>query len=107
MSVQFAYFSVGFVAVVAAFIGLIAYTARTLSGNVPQRVYNAVEGSLIAGILLGVIGMFQPWVQAGYRIGFYILLLSTLTFILWSHITPQGPHREESRDPSRLKLDVK
>jgi hypothetical protein len=90
MSLQFAYFVLGFVAILAVFIGLIVYAARTLSGNVPRRIYDAIEGALIAGILLGVVGMFQPWVQAGYRIGFYILLLSTLGFILWSHITPQG-----------------
>jgi len=90
MSLQFAYFVLGFVATLAVFIGLIVYAARTLSGNVPGQIYDAIEGALIAGILLGVVGMFQPWVQTGYRIGFYILLLSTLGFILWSHITPRG-----------------
>ncbi len=95
MSAQFAYFSIGFVAVVVAFIYLVVYAARALSGNIPRRTYSAIEGALIAGILLGVVGMFQPWIQAGYRIGFYLLLLSTLGFILWSHITPQGAHSGE------------
>ncbi|MCS7220982.1 MAG: hypothetical protein RML36_02325 [Anaerolineae bacterium] len=95
MTAQFVYFSIGFIALVVAFICLIVFSARTLSGNVPQPLYQAIEGVLIAGILLGVVGMFQPWVQAGYRIGFYILLLSTLGFILWSHITPQGTHLRE------------
>jgi hypothetical protein len=33
--------------------------------------------------------MFQPWVFLAYRYGFLVLLISTLGFILWSHIVPR------------------
>jgi hypothetical protein len=38
--------------------------------------------------------MFQPWSFAGYRFGFLLLFVSTLAFILWSHIVPRGVHQE-------------
>jgi len=41
---------------------------------------------LIAGIALGVLGMFQPWLFVLFKISFFVLLLSTLSFILWSHV---------------------
>jgi hypothetical protein len=95
MSLQFVYFIVGFVAILLAFISFIVYVARTLSGGISRRTYDLIERTLIAGILLGVVGMFQPWGHGGYRIGFYVLLFSTLGFIVWSHVTPQGAHHEE------------
>lgn len=95
MSLQFVYFFIGFVTILLAFIYFIVYVARTLSGNVSRQTYDFIERVLIAGILLGVVGMFQPWAQVGYRIGFYVLLFSTLGFIVWSHVTPQGAHPEE------------
>jgi hypothetical protein len=44
---------------------------------------------------MGVVGMFQPWLQILYKFGFLVLLVSTLAFILWSHIVPQGVRRTE------------
>jgi hypothetical protein len=87
---QAVYFIVGFVAILLAFIYSISFLASKLNNNVSQRAYDLIEAVIIAGILLGVVGMFQPWVQAGYRFGFYVLLLSTLAFIAWSHVTPKS-----------------
>jgi hypothetical protein len=39
--------------------------------------------------------MFQPWSFVGYRLGFLLLFLSTLAFILWSHVVPKGAHAEQ------------
>jgi len=90
MNLQAVYFILGFVAILLAFIFFIAFLSRRLSGNVPQPVFNVIEKITIAGIVLGVFGMFQPWALAGYRIGFHLLLFSTLAYIVWSHITPKG-----------------
>ncbi len=95
MSLQFVFFVIGFVAILLAFIYFIVYIARTLSGKISRQTYEFIERILIVGILLGVVGMFQPWAQVGYRIGFYVLFFSTLGFIVWSHVTPQGAHPEE------------
>ncbi len=95
MNLQALLFIVGFVAILMAFIYFIVRVARRFSGNVTQRTYSLIEGVIIAGILMGVVGMFQPWVHFAYKIGFNLLLLSTLAYIVWSHVTPKSAHNGE------------
>ena len=45
-----------------------------------------IEQLVVAGMVLGTIGMFQPWVLELYHYGFLLLGLSTLAFIVISHI---------------------
>lgn len=78
-----------FVAIILAFIAFIALVASMLDNNISLRIHRIIESILIAGIVLGVVGMFQPWLFEGYKYGFLLLLISTLSFILWSHITPK------------------
>jgi cation transport ATPase len=78
-----------FVSILLTFIALIRATASALNHNISESVYRPVERALIAGIVLGVIGMFQPWAMIFYQVGFLVLLFSTLGFILWSHIVPR------------------
>ncbi len=93
---QTASFVTVFLAILMAFIFFgVVFSSRELSGKVPQRIYGPIEKIIIAGILLGVVGMFQPWAHIGYRIGFHLLLVSTLSFIVWSHITPRAELYEE------------
>jgi hypothetical protein len=87
--VQIVFFIIGFVTFLVGFGSLIAFTARRLGGNVPRRIHGSIEAVLIAGILLGVFGLFQPWSLAGYGIGFHLLLVSVLGFVLWSHVPPR------------------
>jgi phage shock protein PspC (stress-responsive transcriptional regulator) len=47
-----------------------------------------VEYAAMAGILAGIVAMFQPWSLALYRLGFLLLFMATLFYILWSHISP-------------------
>jgi hypothetical protein len=84
-----------FVAIVLAFITLIVLVASMLNENIAPRPYRLVESILIAGIVVGVVGMFQPWLYILYKFGFLILLVSTLGYILWSHIAPKGFQRQE------------
>jgi hypothetical protein len=83
-----------FVAIILAFIMLVWLAATSLSDNIPERIYRPIERITIVGIALGVIGMFQPWSFAAYRIGFFVLFFSTLAFILWSHIVPKGARHD-------------
>lgn len=83
-----------FVAIILTFITVIVIAARILNGNVTRRQYRPVELGLIGGIALGIFGMFQPWVFGLFKIGFLLLLVSTLGFILWSHITPKSSAKE-------------
>ncbi len=84
-----------FVAIILALITIIWLVATALSNNIPERTYRPIETILIAGIVLGVVGLFQPWSFAVYRYSFQVLLISTLAFILWSHVIPKGVRRQE------------
>jgi hypothetical protein len=78
-----------FVAIILLFATLIIFTSVRLSNNIAQRSHFAIEALAIAGILLGILGIFQPWVFALYSVSFVVLLISTLFFILWSHVQPK------------------
>jgi hypothetical protein len=84
-----------FVAILLAFISLINMSASLLNGNISQRLFLFVERVLIAGIILGILGMFQPWLIIFYKVGFLVLLVSTLGFIWWSHIKPKSERRQK------------
>lgn len=55
-----------------------------------KKTYSSVERVLIALILLGIVGMFQPLGIELYRYGFLLLLLSTIGFIVFSHMSPKA-----------------
>ena len=78
-----------FVAILLAFIAVIVVVASMLDNHISPRIHKIIESILIGGIVLGVLGMFQPWIFQAYKYGFVLLLISTLSFILWSHVTPR------------------
>jgi quinol-cytochrome oxidoreductase complex cytochrome b subunit len=79
-----------FVVIIVAFGFFIAWVSRKLSGNIDARPFNIITGVLIATILLGVVGMFQPWNIQFYSLGFKMVLIGTLAFTVWSHVTPRA-----------------
>jgi hypothetical protein len=90
-----------FVGILLFYITLIVLVASALNGLVAPRVYTIITRVIIAGILLGIFGMFQPWVMAFYTRGFSVLLFATLAYILWSHVTPAFEDvQEEARGGS-------
>src|SRR5947207_9587059 len=50
-----------FVSILLTFISLISMSASVLNENISPRIYRTIESILIAGIVLGIFGMFQPW----------------------------------------------
>jgi hypothetical protein len=78
-----------FASIIIAFMCVVWYASAKLSGKVPEKTYRPIEYALIGGILVGILLMFQPWVFQLFRVGFFVLLASTLLFILWSHVTPK------------------
>jgi hypothetical protein len=78
-----------FVAIILLFATLIIFASVRLSNNIAQRPHFVIEALAIAGIVLGILGIFQPWVFALYSVSFVVLLISTLFFILWSHVQPK------------------
>ncbi len=82
-----------FVAILLTFIGLIVVVARLLNGRIAASIHRPIEMVLIAGIVLGVVALFQPWTYILYGIGFHVLLVSVLGFTVWSHIVPKQEAR--------------
>jgi hypothetical protein len=64
--------------------------ALRYNNQIPYRTYRPIELIIIAGIIVGVVCLFQPWRMVSYEYGFLLLLISTLAFILWSHVVPQN-----------------
>ena len=89
-----------FVAILLFFISLIKMSANILNDNISARIFRIVETVLIVGIVLGIVGMFQPWLIIFYKYGFIVLLVSTLGFIWWSHIKPKEERRQEDTGSS-------
>jgi len=82
------------VSIILAFVTVIWIVASALNDNISRRIYRPIEMVLIAGIVLGIAGMFQPWLHILFRGGFYLLLFSTLGFILWTHVRPRSAPRQ-------------
>lgn len=78
-----------FIGIIIAFIDFTIFMATRLNHNISDNVYGSVERLLIGGIVLGVIGMFQPFTVVLYTAGFILLLISTISYIFWSHIVPR------------------
>ena len=83
-----------FASIILAFITIIWLVASVLNYNIPMRIYRPIELTIITGIVLGIVGMFQPWFFAFYPLGFFLLFGSTLAFILCSHVIPRGVQQE-------------
>ena len=77
-----------FASIVLYFMSFAWFVSNKLNFRISTRVFQLVERIAIGGIVLGIIMMFQPWVFELFRYGFFLLLLSTLFFIVWSHVTP-------------------
>ncbi len=43
-------------------------SASVLNDNISPRIYRVIETVLIAGIVLGIFGMFQPWLIILYKV---------------------------------------
>ena len=76
----------------------IAYHHGAIHTKLGLRNAMAAALGAIGGIVLGIIMMFQPWVFVLFRYGFYLLLFSTLAFIVWSHVTAAPPIDEFATD---------
>jgi hypothetical protein len=92
---QWVSFFATLVAILSGYICFIAFVSRLLSGRISERVFGYLEKLLIAGILLGIAGMFQPWVPVFYPLGFIVLFAATWIFTLWGYVVPKSAHGTE------------
>ena len=82
-----------FAAIILLFILSITLASLRFRRIVPVRTHRPVELLTIAGILIGIVALFQPWHLGPYSFGFGLVLLATLAYIFWSHIEPKSPRR--------------
>jgi hypothetical protein len=76
----------------------VAFAADNLGGRIPQKVHLTGELIIIAGIVIGILGMFQAFALDVYRLGFHVVLVSLFSYIAWTHIPPKtvGQEAEET-----------
>ena len=82
-----------FISIIIFYASFIWWLAVRFNHRIPARTYKIIENLLVAGIVIGVIMMVQPWIFPLFRYGFYLLLASTIGYIAFSHIAP-GPATE-------------
>ncbi len=78
-----------FIGIIIAFIDFIILLATRLNNKISEKTYVPIERLFIGGILVGIVGMFQPFVIVLYTLGFIVLLISIIGYIVWSHIVPR------------------
>jgi hypothetical protein len=83
-----------FIAILLLFILLIFMVALRFNGKIPARTYQPLERTIIVGIVAGVVFLFQPFHFVGYKYGFLLVLVSLLSFIVFSHVVPKGSRLE-------------
>ena len=88
-----------FIAGLLIFILMIVIAAKRFNGGLHYRAYRPIELCIIFGILGGVVLLFQPFIFVAYTYGFTLLLVSTLAFILWSHVVPKHPKADIELPP--------
>jgi hypothetical protein len=88
-----------FAAIILLFIMSVALLGVRFHVTLPARTHSAVEYTIIASILIGVVALFQSWSIAPYTFGLGLLLFSVLAFIVWSHIAPRNK-REDAALPN-------
>ena len=87
-----------FISIILFFMSFTWWVSNRLNFRVSDKAYQIIEKITIGGIVLGIILMFQPWVFVLFRYGFYLLLISTLAFIVWSHVTAAAPVDETAAE---------
>ena len=79
-----------FIGILLCYIDSIIFMATKLNNRISEKVFRPIERLLIGGIVLGVVGMFQPFTVVFYTLGFVVLFFSLFGYIAWSHVVPRG-----------------
>jgi hypothetical protein len=99
-------FFVVFVGIILLYALLIVWVALHFNGAVPGRTHRALEQLAIVGIVFGTVCLFNPRSFVPYRYGFGMLLISTLAFILWSHVSPPRMDSEIDLPPLSQRQQI-
>jgi hypothetical protein len=92
---QWVSFFLTLLAILSGYICFVAFMSRLLSGRVSERLFGVLGSLLVVGIVLGIAGMFQPWVPGLYPLGFLLLFFATWIFTLWGYVIPKSEYSGE------------
>jgi hypothetical protein len=87
-----------FVPIILGYMSLIVFVGKLLHHRVPERLHKGIEYVFIAGIVLGILSMFQPWTFVLFKIGFFVLFGSLLGFMIWGHVAKKQARRETAEE---------
>ena len=79
-----------FIAIILLFATLIIFASTRLSNNIGERPHRTIEWIAMAGIVLGIFGIFQPWVFALYSIGFIRCFLRPFSLFCGATFSPNA-----------------
>lgn len=65
-------------------LGVLGYSFSQLPARIGWQRF--AERTTLLLLMIGILGMFQPWEILYYEYGFYLTGLSTLAFIIISHL---------------------
>ena len=85
-----------FITIILLFILTIAFVAIRLHKRMVNHAHQAIEWTLVGGIVIGLTSMLQRVNIVAYEFGFLLLLFSLLAFILWTHVTPASAGEQPS-----------
>ncbi len=61
-----------------------------------EPIYNIVMRVILGGLVVGMLGMIQPFSLSLFKPAFLILFFCTLGYIVFSHVNPKPVKRSEN-----------
>ena len=62
-----------------------------------ERVYNLIVRVILIGLVVGMLGMIQPFSLAIFKPAFLVLFYCTMGYIVFSHITPRPAKNDQEK----------
>lgn len=87
-----------FVAIILVYIFLINVVSQILSHKVSPKIYKPLNYLFMAGIIIGILMMLQPYTMVLFKVSFMVVLISLLFFMVWSHVTPAALPEDEKEE---------
>ena len=72
-----------------------------------ERVLNVIMRVIIGGLIVGMLGMIQPFSLTLFKPSFLVLFYCTLGYIVFSHFNPRPARKNEDKTTVSAREVVK
>ena len=72
-----------------------------------ERIFNLLMRVILIGLVVGMLGMIQPFSLALFKPAFLILFYCTLGYIVLSHFNPRPARKKEEQTTTSAQEAVK